>query len=193
MHSKDLMPSGVQRRYYSQKQSWKLAKSIGLCVSRSVMCTWLLHYGTHRQKSSRSSGSKHWYILHLHVWMLKNGSLTLGRERSVLVHLEVILKKKHKVFIQVLILEKWRQTKNTNEKWKTRLMRANEGAWASVDRELEEGATLNISSLQILQKEKWSLDYKSQCYLWTHPAHCGSRASPHRRGRAKITSMNTHV
>lgn len=30
MHSKDLMPSGVQRRYYSQKQGWKLAKEIGL-------------------------------------------------------------------------------------------------------------------------------------------------------------------
>lgn len=40
----------------------------------------------------------------------------LERERSVLVHLEVISKKKHEVFIQVLILEKWRQTKNTNEK-----------------------------------------------------------------------------
>lgn len=40
-----------------------------------------------------------------------------------------------------------------NEK-KNRLMGATEGAWPSVDREAEEGGPRNISSLQILQKEK---------------------------------------
>lgn len=105
------------------------------------LCTWLLHYGTHRQKSSRSPGSKHWYILHLHVCMLESGGLTLERERSVLVHLEVILKKKHEVFIQALILERWRQIKTHKWEmkhqtvWEMWTSEGEEGAWASGDME----------------------------------------------------------